>query len=34
MSVHDLISNALWGICGLLPIQRNKVLFSSYYGRG
>lgn len=34
MSVHDLVSNALWSICGLLPIDKKKVLFSSYYGRG
>lgn len=32
--IHDLISRALWGLCGLLPIDRKKVLFSSYYGRG
>lgn len=34
MSMHDLVSNALWSVCGLLPIDQKKVLFSSYYGRG
>jgi len=34
MGLHDLVSKALWGICGLMPIDRRKVLFSSYYGRG
>lgn len=34
MSVHDLVSNALWSLCGLAPIDQKKVLFSSYYGRG
>lgn len=34
MSLRDLVSNALWGLCGLLSIDKKKVLFSSYYGRG
>lgn len=34
MSVHDLLSGALWRLCGLMPIDRHKILFSSYYGRG
>lgn len=34
MGLHDLVSKALWGICGRMPIDKKKVLFSSYYGRG
>lgn len=34
MGLHDLVSKALWGICGMMPIDKKKVLFSSYYGRG
>lgn len=34
MGLHDLVSKALWGICGRMPMGRRKVLFSSYYGRG
>ena len=34
MGLHDLVSEGLWRVCGLLPIKGNRVLFSSYYGRG
>lgn len=34
MGLHDLVSKALWGVCGLMPIDKKKVLFCSYYGRG
>lgn len=34
MGLRDLVSKTLWGICGLMPIDKKKVLFSSYYGRG
>ncbi len=34
MNLKDLTSNILWGLWGLLPVQKNKILFSSYYGRG
>lgn len=34
MALHDLVSKGLWGLCTLMPIDKKKVLFSSYYGRG
>ena len=34
MSLHDLASIAYWKACSLAPVNRKKVLFSSYYGRG
>ena len=34
MGLRDLVSKAMWGICGMMPIHKRKVLFSSYYGRG
>lgn len=34
MSLHDLASITFWKLCGLLPINPKKVLFSSYNGRG
>ncbi len=34
MGLHDLVSKTLWSLCSLMPIDRKKVLFSSYYGRG
>lgn len=34
MGLHNLVSWAMWGLCSLMPIDRRKVLFSSYYGRG
>ena len=34
MALHELVSKGLWALCGLMPIDRRKVLFSSYYGRG
>lgn len=34
MALHDLVSKGLWGICSLMPVDKKKVLFSSYYGRG
>lgn len=34
MKLHDILSEGLWAACALLPIRRNRVLFSSYYGRG
>ena len=34
MGLRDFASEAMWRLCGLLPIDRKKVVFSSYYGRG
>lgn len=34
MGLRDLVSKALWGLCALMPVDKRKVLFSSYYGRG
>lgn len=34
MSLHDLVSGVLWSVCACLPIDKKKILFSSYYGRG
>ena len=34
MALRDLVSKGLWGMCALMPINKRKVLFSSYYGRG
>ena len=34
MGLHNLVSKTMWGLCALMPIDRRKVLFSSYYGRG
>ena len=34
MSLHDLASVCYWKACSLMPVDRKKVLFSSYYGRG
>ena len=34
MGLRDFASQAMWRLCGLLPIDRKKVVFSSYYGRG
>lgn len=29
-----IIRRAVWGFCYLLPVKRNKIVISSYYGRG
>ena len=34
MALRDLVSKGLWGMCALMPVDKKKVLFSSYYGRG
>ena len=34
MALRDLVSKGLWGLGALLPVDKRKVLFSSYYGRG
>ncbi len=34
MNLHDLAAIAFWKLCAQLPINRKKVLFSSYNGRG
>lgn len=34
MGLRDFVSEAVWRLCGLVPVDRRKVLFSSYYGRG
>ncbi len=34
MNFHDFVSIAFWKICGLLPINHKKILFSSYNGLG
>lgn len=31
--LHKLSAAALWTAAGLLPIRKNRVVFSSYYGR-
>lgn len=32
--MSKLLTAALWGLCGLLPIRKNRVVFSSFYGKG
>lgn len=32
--LHNFVSAVLWRLCRLLPIDRKKVVFCSYYGRG
>lgn len=34
MALRDLVSKGLWGLGALMPVDRRKILFSSYYGRG
>lgn len=34
MNPKELVAQALWRLCGLLPMQSNAVLFSSYDGKG
>ena len=34
MNLQSLISGAAWVICRLLPVQKNKVVISHFYGRG
>lgn len=33
MSLSSAASAALWALAGLLPIRKNRVVFSSFYGR-
>lgn len=32
--VNAVIRRILWGICFLLPVRKNRIVVSSYYGRG
>ena len=34
MNLHNVVSVLFWRLCRLLPVNRKKVLFSSYYGHG
>lgn len=34
MGVKNLVSDLAWGLGALLPLRKNRVVFSSYYGRG
>lgn len=34
MNVQTLISGAAWALCRLLPVKKNKVVISHFYGRG
>lgn len=33
MSLRNAASAAVWALAGLLPIRKNRVVFSSFYGR-
>ena len=32
--VKALIRRLIWGVCFFFPIKKNRIVFSSYYGRG
>lgn len=34
MNIQTLISGAAWAFCRLLPVKKNKVVISHFYGRG
>lgn len=34
MTLSSLISGAAWTLCRLLPVKKNKVVFSHFYGKG
>lgn len=34
MNVREILIRSLWKVCGMLPMERNSVLFSSFDGRG